>query len=125
MSDFHSDLVSSNLTTRFMILILPIFAFLAYVIYTCLCYCEYFKTRPVEAYSLGVIASIVSTMTWLYMIRHYAENKNSILYINLLWDVVASLIYVILPIIFFDIKLDAKTAIGCIITIVGLIITKT
>jgi ABC-type transport system involved in cytochrome c biogenesis permease subunit len=107
-----------------MIFVLPIFAFLAYVVYICLCYCEYFKTRPVEAYSLGVIASIVSTMTWLYMIRHYAENKNSILYINLLWDVAASLVYVILPIIFFDVKLDLRTSVGCILAIIGLVIAK-
>jgi len=108
-----------------MVFILPIFALLAYVIYTCLCYCEYFKTRPVEAYSLGIIASIISTMTWLYMIRHYAENKNSILYINLFWDVGASLIYIILPIIFFDIKLDIKTIIGCVLAVLGLVIAKT
>ena len=90
-----------------------------------LCYCEYFKTRPVEAYSLAIIASIISTITWLYMIRNYTENKNSILYINLFWDVCASLIYIIFPIIFFDIKLDIKTIIGCTLAVLGLVVAKT
>jgi len=107
-----------------MIFVLPIFAILAYATYTCLCYCEYFRTRPFEAYSLGIFASMVSTISWLYMIRYFSENKNNILYINLFWDISASILYIIIPIMFFDVRLDLKTSIGCILSIFGLIIIK-
>jgi uncharacterized membrane protein len=107
-----------------MIIILPIFALLAYVAYMCLCYCEYFKSRPFEAYLVGILASIVSTISWLYLIRNYTENKNNILYINLCWDVCASILYIIIPIMFFDVKLDLKVSIGCVLTVLGLVIIK-
>ena len=101
------------------------FAILAYTIFTYLSFSPYFIDKPFETYLLGIVGGSMCTCSWLYLIRNYSNNNNNLIYfINLFWDVIVCLMFVILPLIFFDIKMDTKSVIGCVIAVMGLIIMK-
>ena len=92
-------------------------------VYAHVAYNKYFEDKPFTAYVVSILAAAVTTAAWVLLIRNVKVTKD-VFITNLIWDVGATILCVTLPIIVFDIKLDIKTIIGCIIAIVGIIITK-
>jgi hypothetical protein len=107
-----------------MIFILGTIALIAYIGLTFLSFSDKFVDRPFQWYGIGASAGAFTMIFWLYLVRTYGDNKNTVFYINLCWDVAVCLMFVILPIIFCNVKLDVKSVIGCVIAVSGLIIMK-
>jgi len=92
-------------------------------VYAHVSYNKYFEDKPLTAYIVCIFAAALTTAAWLLLIRNVKITKE-VFIINLIWDVGATILCVTFPIIIFDVKLDIKTIIGCIIAIIGIIITK-
>lgn len=92
-------------------------------VYAHVAYNKYFQERPFTAYAVSILAAAITTAAWVLLIRNVKATKD-VFITNLIWDVGATILCVTLPIIMFNVKLDMKTAIGCVIAIVGIIITK-
>jgi uncharacterized membrane protein len=69
-----------------------------------------------------MIAGALSAFAWCYMIRHLHQNQQYVA--NVMWDVAVTIIFIILPLIMYHIKLDAKTIIGTILAVIGLLVMK-
>lgn len=74
------------------------------------------------AYPLCVFAGSLSAFFWCYMIRHLNQSQQYIA--NVMWDVGVTIIFIILPLIMYNLKIDMKTIIGTIVAVIGLIIMK-
>jgi|LakMenEpi03Aug12_release.lakeMendotaPanAssembly.Ray.scaffolds.fasta_scaffold294490_2 hypothetical protein len=111
--------------TRNMLLftITIILVIICYGAFSVISYDTYFDNRPVLAYSISIIAAVVATAMWLYLVRTYDEKKD-IFVINVIWDVVVSMITILVPLFMYNVKMDMKTLIGGILAIVGVLITK-
>ena len=92
-------------------------------VYAHVAYNKYFQDRPFTAYAVSILAAAITTGAWVLLIRSVKATKD-VFITNLVWDVGAKILCVSFPILLFDVKLDMKTAIGCIIAIAGIIITK-
>ena len=108
---------------------IPLFAvaialvIICYGAFSVVSYDTYFDSRPVLAYTISIAAAVVATAMWLYLVRTYSEKKD-IFVLNTVWDVVVSLITILVPLFMYNIKMDMKTVIGCVLAIVGILITK-
>jgi drug/metabolite transporter (DMT)-like permease len=96
---------------------------ICYAAFSVISYDTYFDTRPVMAYGISIVAALVATVMWLYLIRTY-DKKTDIFVVNVIWDVVVSLITILVPLFMYNVKMDMKTLIGAILAIVGVLITK-
>jgi len=108
---------------------IPLFAITLTLVIICygsfsiISYDTYFDSRPVLAYSIAIGSAIVATAMWLYLIRTYSEKKD-IFVVNVVWDVVVSIITILVPLLVYNIKMDMKTVIGCVLAIIGILIAK-
>jgi len=108
---------------------IPLFAvaialvIICYGAFSVVSYDTYFDSRPVLAYTISIAAAVVATAMWLYLVRTYSEKKD-IFVLNTVWDVVVSIITILVPLFMYNIKMDMKTLIGCVIAIIGILITK-
>ena len=107
-----------------MVYVLGILALASYIGLTFLSFSDKFVNKPFQMYGIGAGAGVFTMVFWLFLVRTYGNNKNTIFFINLCWDVIVCLMFVILPLIFCNVKLDAKSVIGCVIAVTGLIIMK-
>ena len=96
---------------------------ICYGAFSIISYDTYFDSRPVLAYTISLVAAVVATAMWLYLVRTYSEKKD-IFVLNTVLDVVVSLITILVPLFMYNIKMDMKTVIGCVLAIVGILITK-
>jgi uncharacterized membrane protein len=74
------------------------------------------------AYHLCVFGGLISSFAWCYMIRNLQQSQQYIA--NVMWDVGVTLIFLILPLTMYHIKMDLKTGIGTAVAVIGLIIIK-
>jgi hypothetical protein len=95
-------------------------AIIANLIYAYVSFNEHVRTDAWKAYPLGIFASAIGAISWMYMIRHLRHEH--IFLANLSWDVLVALLIVILPIFIYGIKLDLKAILGCILAISGIIL---
>ena len=73
-------------------------------------------------YPVGLLFAFVTNFIWLYIAKHSA---GAVLYTRgLLWDSIIVAAYVLVPVLFFNIRLSLTSAVGCVIIVVGIIITK-
>lgn len=97
---------------------------LANAVYVMAAYDPAFKASPAKAYGLPILAAILSTAAWIWLIRTVDSDRQTF-FINLTWDVGATLLVVSLPIFMYGFRVDARTVLGCLISIIGLVIAKT
>jgi len=100
-----------------------ILVIICYGAFSVVSYDTYFDSRPALAYGISIVAALVATIMWLYLIRTY-DKKADIFVVNIIWDVVVSLITILVPLFMYNIKIDMKTLIGGILAIAGVLITK-
>ena len=75
------------------------------------------------SYLLSIIAAIISVSAWTYVVRYYRD-PNATMIINVAWDLGVGIMLILFPLILFDLKIDTKTIIGCVIATIGLLIAK-
>ena len=92
-------------------------------IYSIVAYDHRFEKNVLLSYTLSVIAAIISVTAWTYMIRYYRD-PNITMIINVAWDLGIGVMLILFPLILFDHKIDTKTIVGCVISVIGIIIAK-
>ena len=92
-------------------------------LYSLVAYSDKCKDDPYMAYGLGILAAMISIVAWIMLIRHY-KDPNTIMIINCIWDVGGTITLLAIPLFLFDFKLDTKTVVGCVISVIGIIIAK-
>lgn len=92
-------------------------------IYADICYSKTYNDKPWTVYGLCMLAAFISTNGWYFLIRNIKTPKE-LLITNIIWDVGATILCVVFPIMLYNVKFDMKTIIGCMIAILGLLIAK-
>ena len=95
-------------------------AIIANILYVYVSFEDSIRTNAWKVYPLGVFASMLAGVSWIYMIRHLLY-KN-IFFANFAWDIIVTVLCAILPIFMYGIKLDLKATIGCIIAVIGVVL---
>ncbi len=92
-------------------------------LYCLVAYEDTYKEKAIVAYSIAIIAAIISVTAWTFLVRHY-KDPNTIMIINCIWDIGVTIMVLAFPLFLFDFKIDTKTIIGCVISVIGIIIAK-
>ena len=105
-------------------ILIAIFAIIsANYLYSIVAYSEKCKESAFLTYFLGILAAMISITAWIFIIRKYRD-PNTIMIINCIWDVGGTITLLAIPLFLFDFKLDTKTIVGCVISVIGIIIAK-
>ena len=95
--------------------------FVLYIVTVCLLYSTTFKASPFY-YWIGVSIGLVTSSLWLFIAKN---SDTSNLYVRgLFWDCMIVGAYVLIPPLFFGVKLEPMTTIGCVLIVTGMILTK-
>ena len=92
-------------------------------LYALVAYSDKCQKNALFAYTLAIIAAILSVTTWTCLVRHY-KDPNTIMIINCIWDIGVTIMVLAFPLFLFDFKIDTKTIVGCVISVIGIIIAK-
>lgn len=92
-------------------------------IYCLVAYDKKYDNNAFMAYTLAILAAVISVTAWTFLVRHIKE-PNTIMVINCIWDVGVTVMVLAFPLFLFDFKIDTKTIIGCVISVIGIIIAK-
>jgi len=95
---------------------------LSNIIWCMVSYDPSIRMNALLAYPMCVFGGSLSAFFWCYMIRHLQQSQQYIA--NVMWDVGVTLIFIVLPLIMYHIRMDLKTAIGTAVAVIGLIIIK-
>lgn len=97
---------------------------LGIIVYTTtvfLLYSGTFKASPYY-YWIGLLIGFVTNSLWLYIAK---QSEGSTLYMRgLIWDCIIVGTYVLIPPLFFSIKMNPTAVVGCVFIIIGMILTK-
>ena len=74
------------------------------------------------SYTISIFAGALSGWAWCWMAQ--AIRQDHMFVANIMWDILVSIVFISLPILFYGIKLDIQTAIGTAIAVLGLLIMK-
>lgn len=88
------------------------------------CFFYYVKDFKLSNYYLPAVLTIavLSTATWAHLVRT-SDNKSVLIY-GFYWDLMITLIYLLVPIVFFSVKLTFNQSLGIGFTLLGLILMK-
>ena len=92
-------------------------------IYSLVAYDKKYDNNAFMAYTLAILAAVISVTAWTFLVRHIKE-PNNIMVINCIWDVGVTIMVLVFPLFLFDFKIDTKTIVGCVISVIGIIIAK-
>lgn len=74
-------------------------------------------------YPVGLALAIGCNFLWLYVAKH-TPDKHDIYISGLVWDSLIVGCYALIPVLFFGVRFSGATAIGVLLVIVGLFLTK-
>jgi uncharacterized membrane protein len=97
-------------------------AFIANVLFTIVAYGSACRDNGDITYFTAVMGGIIAAYSWAALVLKMPQDQMFIT--NLIWDVGVTIMFVFLPFIMYDIKVDIKTMIGAIIAVIGIIIAK-
>lgn len=98
-----------------------IFGIIVYTTTVFLLYSETFKASPYYYY-IGLLIGFITNSLWLYIAK---QSEGSTLYMRgLVWDCIIVGTYVLIPPLFFNIKMNPTAIVGCIFILIGIILTK-
>jgi len=95
---------------------------IANIIFVLISYNDAIRLHEYKGYAFGYMASIFSMSGWYLLIKN--SNYNSIYFIDLIWEVSATLFGVFIPFIFFNINFNLMTIVGIFLSIIGLVVIK-
>lgn len=72
---------------------------------------------------LGLLVALIGNIVWLLLARDIKDNKQLMLY-GLIWDMMITASFLVVPIVFFNVRLNFMSAIGCLIAVAGIVIMK-
>lgn len=98
------------------------FGFMLYVLMACCSYNETIKSSQ-WFFPLGIACAVFSNYLWL-SIAKADPNSSSLMIKGLIWDVMLMLVYLIIPLLFFNAKFTTIQAVGVGLTLIGLVLTK-
>lgn len=96
-----------------------------FVAYLCLAYVSHSKEFKQSSmfYAAALSLSLIANLVWAYIAKH-ETNNSALLLKGLIWDVLLTAAFLIVPLILFDIKLDWKHWTGVILIVSGIILLK-
>lgn len=95
------------------------------IIYLFMAFASYYDALKQSKYyfPLGILAAIIANFIWLSIAK--SETNSSALVIKgVLWDLMLTLCYVAVPILFFKTQFTVNQIIGILLMLVGLIFIK-
>jgi len=92
-----------------------VYAMLAYLSYS-----EHIKASNIY-FALGLLLSIVANFIWLTICR-LEGNASRLLVKGLLWDIMLTTAYLIVPLMFYQARLTFQQSIGVLMILVGIVL---
>lgn len=102
--------------------ILLFVAMIFYIISCYLSYQEWFR-QSVHYYWVSLLLGMVISLIWYGMVRHL-NDKDAIYLYAIVWDISLVMVYFILPLLLFDIKLTRFGLTGVGLIFLGMILLK-
>lgn len=81
------------------------------------------KSATMLYYGLGLVIALLCNITWLFIARH-SETAAQIYYRGLVWDSLIVGSYVLVPILFFGVRLSLQASLGLVLIVIGLFLSK-
>lgn len=97
---------------------------IAFFVYSGLAYTSYsseLKSSPYY-YVIGIAAAIIANLLWLNLARNVPADK--LVLLGLFWDIMLTVAYLLVPILFFETKLSALQWTGIGVIILGIVMVK-
>lgn len=105
-----------------MIFLQFIFGLLMYVGIASISYSDYMKGSR-WYYPLGIFFSIFANIIWLSISKQESD-PSKLLIKGLYWDAMLTLVYLFVPIMFYEAKITFTQSIGVTFVFLGLLLTK-
>lgn len=98
---------------------------LGFLIYCLSSYISFYQPIKDSKYFLpvGMGLAIIANLAWLFLTRSMTDTTK-ILLIGMYWDLMLTLIYLLIPFIFFHVNLSTTQYCGIITIVFGIILTK-
>lgn len=93
--------------------------------YTAMAFASYSGTFKASSwyFPLGIASAIIANVLW-FMIAKAEPNSSPLMIKGLIWDAMLMLVYLIVPILFFEARFTPIQMVGLGLTVVGLFLTK-
>lgn len=72
---------------------------------------------------LGLILGNLTSFLWFYLAKMLQE-KEKIYFASVIWDVLLFLVFILIPIFFFEVKLNKYCILGLTMIVLGLLLFK-
>ena len=92
-----------------------------YSFYTAIIYSD---IQAKHAIPIGLGLAVIGNLIWLVMSKIILDNKVSILYYGLAFDAVVTISTILVPVLFFGVRLSSFAWCGVGLTLLGLFILK-
>jgi hypothetical protein len=105
-----------------MIFIVMVGAIIGNALFSMVSYDPSIRNNIWQAYPIVIIANTISACCWCYMARSLTTAQQFIA--NVFWDIGITLLFIVIPILMYNVRPDIKTIVGTVIAIIGLIVIK-
>lgn len=97
-----------------------------FIVYFFMAYISYHEGIKNSKYYflLGMLVAVVASFVWLYVAK-METNSSRLLVKSFFWDSMVTIIYVLVPVIAFNAKINFTQGLGFLIVCAGLIVIKT
>jgi drug/metabolite transporter (DMT)-like permease len=95
------------------------------VIYTSYAWLTFAPSMKASSYliPLGITMAIAGNFLWIMMARSIHQPA-ALVYYGMLWDSMITISFILVPIIFFGVRFNFVSGIGCTLVLVGLTLMK-
>jgi drug/metabolite transporter (DMT)-like permease len=107
---------------RFSVILLFAGAAIAYAVSAYITYHKWWKDSS-WLYPTGIMISVIMSVIWYTLVRIIRDDHDLYIASNI-WDALITLVFTIIPIIFFHIRPDWKTWAGITMIIMGTLVLK-
>lgn len=93
--------------------------------YFVMAYVMYDDTRRNSNYCIPIaaVSGVMSATLWAVAAR-YIDNNHRIYVYDLIWDTMITMIFILVPVIWFGVKFNKTEMIGIVVTGIGLLLLK-
>lgn len=93
--------------------------------YAAMAFASYSQSFKVSSwyFPVGIASAVVANVLW-FLIAKADPNSSSLMIKGLIWDAMLMMMYLLVPILFFEARFTNMQMAGLALTVVGLFLTK-
>lgn len=98
---------------------------LATIVYSAYAWITFNPALKTFAYlvPLGLLLAVIGNWAWISIARSIQEPSELVIY-GMLWDAMITLTFVMVPVLFFGVRFNVVSGLGCGLVLIGLTLMK-